>query len=192
MESCITKLRNKLPREEARIICNKISHLSPARFAARRLHLPCIIFPVRSLEELRGGIEKLYRARVSGLGQVEFTTADQLSLNGIQKFVFAHPWINHIRGPNGGVIWGDDSESDTDSDPGEVVPSPAVPATQIDNYTRALEMIARLGQPFNALLLVQQSSETYKRVAAEREIAISGLGTNITSKNIRARVLEIL
>ncbi|KAI5986042.1 hypothetical protein F5J12DRAFT_898845 [Pisolithus orientalis] len=192
MESCITKLRYKLAREEARIICNKISHLSPARFAARRLHLPCIIFPVRSLEELRGGIEKLYRARVSGLGQVEFTTADQLSLNGTQKFVFAHPWIDDIRGPNGGVTWGDDSESDTDSDPHEVAPLPTVPATQIDNHTRALEMIARLGQPFNALLLVQQSNGTYKRVAAEREIVVSGLGTNITSKNIRTKVLEIL
>ncbi|KIO04803.1 hypothetical protein M404DRAFT_540725 [Pisolithus tinctorius Marx 270] len=192
MESRVTKLRVKLPREEARTIYNNINRLSPARFAARRLHLSCIIFPVRSLEKPCGGDEKSYRARVSGLGQVEFTTADQLSLNGIQNFVFAHPWIDYIRGPNGGVTWGGDSESDTDSDPDEVASSPAAATTQVDNYTRALEMIARLGQPFNALLLVQQSNGTYKRVAAEREIVVSGLGTNITSKNIRAKVLEIL
>ncbi|KAI5987401.1 hypothetical protein F5J12DRAFT_866902 [Pisolithus orientalis] len=67
-----------------------------------------------------------------------------------------------------------------------------VPVPQVDSYTRALEMIARLGQSFNAFLLVQQWNGTYKRVAAEREIVVSGLGTNITSKNIRVKVLEIL
>ncbi|KAI6004545.1 hypothetical protein F5J12DRAFT_913670 [Pisolithus orientalis] len=192
MESCIMKLRNKLPRKEARIIYNKIHGLSPARFATRRLHLPCIIFPVRSLDKPCGSNDKLYRAQVSGLGEVEFTTADQLSLNGTQKFVFAHPWIDYIRGLNSGITWGDDSESDPDSDSDEVAPSPTVPARQVDNYTRALEMVARLGQPFNAFLFVQQLNGTYKRVAAEREIVVSGPGTNITSKNIRVKVLEIL
>ncbi|KAI6156833.1 hypothetical protein BKA82DRAFT_3966222, partial [Pisolithus tinctorius] len=191
METCITKLRDKFPREEARNTYNKINCLPPARFAAQRLHLPCIVFSVRSLEKPRGGNEKLYRARVSGLGQVEFTTADELSQNGTQKFVFAHPWIDHIRGPNGGITWGDDSESDG-SGSDEDVPSHAVLTAQVDNYTQALKMIARLGQPFNALLLIQQSNGTYKRVAAEREIVVSGLGTNITSKNIRVKVLEIL
>ncbi|KAI5996844.1 hypothetical protein F5J12DRAFT_346351 [Pisolithus orientalis] len=186
METCITKLRDKFPREEARNTYSKINCLPPARFAARRLHLPCIVFSVRSLEKPCGGNEKLYRARVSGLGQVEFVTADQLLLNGTQKFIFAYPWIDHIRGPNGGVTRGDDSDSDED------VPSHAVHMAQVDNYTRALEMIARLGQPFNALLLVQQSNGTYKRVAADQEIVVSGLGTNITSKNIRVKVLEVL
>ncbi|KAI6156853.1 hypothetical protein BKA82DRAFT_716225 [Pisolithus tinctorius] len=200
MESCIMKLRDKLPRKEVWTIYNKIHGLPPARFATRRLHLPCIVFSVRSLEKPSGGNDKLYRARVSGLGQVEFTTTDQLSLNGTQQFVFAHPWINHIRGPNGGVTWGDDLESDPDSHLDAVAPTllrylfrrSAVPAPQVDSYTRALEMIARLGQPFNALLLVQQSNDTYKRIAADREIVVSGLGTNVISKNIRVQVLEIL
>ncbi|KIO01983.1 hypothetical protein M404DRAFT_720210 [Pisolithus tinctorius Marx 270] len=136
--------------------------------------------------------EKLYRTRVSGLGQVEFTTADRLSLNGPQQLVFAHPWIHYIRGPSGGITWEDDSDSDTDSDSAEVAPLPAAPALQADNYTLALEMIARLGQPFSALLLLKQPNGEYKRVAAENEIVVPGLGTNITSKNIRAKVLEIL
>ncbi|KIO11081.1 hypothetical protein M404DRAFT_127323 [Pisolithus tinctorius Marx 270] len=127
---------------------------------------------------------------VSGLGQVEFTTADQLSLNRSQRFVFVNPWIHHIRGPSGGVTWGVDSESDTDYD--EVATSPAVPASQVDNYTRALEMVSRLGQSFNALLLAQQLNGEYKRVAAENEIVVAGLGTNITPKNIHARILDIL
>ncbi|KAI6151240.1 hypothetical protein BKA82DRAFT_770108 [Pisolithus tinctorius] len=204
MERCIKELRDKLPQREAQRIYNKISRLPPARFAARRLYLPCIVFSVKSLEKPRGGSDQLYLARVSGLGQVEFTTADDLSLNMPWKIVLAHPWIRHIRGPSSGFAWRDDSDSDTDSGSvyhdaeSDVVgpPSPlhVVPITmpQVDDYTRALQMIARLGQPFNALLLVQQPNGEYKRVAAENEIVVSGLGTNVTSKNILAAVLEIL
>ncbi|KAI6015351.1 hypothetical protein F5J12DRAFT_527514 [Pisolithus orientalis] len=199
MERRIQELGDKLPRQQARTIFNRINRLSPARFATRRLHLPCIVFSVRSLEMLHSissprlfSDEKLYRTRVSGLGQVEFTTADRLSLNGPQQLVFAHPWIHYIRGPSGGITWEDDSDSHTDSDSAEVAPLPAAPALQVDNYTLALEMIARLGQPFSALLLLKQPNGEYKRVAAENEIVVPGLGTNITSKNIRAKVLEIL
>ncbi|KAI6009487.1 hypothetical protein F5J12DRAFT_40085 [Pisolithus orientalis] len=231
MEARVSKLRDKLPWKEVQRICNKINRLSPARFAARRLHLPCIVFPVKSLEKPRKGNEKSYRARVSGLGTVVFTTADDLPLHEPKKIVFAHPWIRHIRGPSSGIPWGGDSESDTDSEsdldagPGsdEVVPSQIVweddpesgtdtdsvyhdaksdvvgppspsPITvpHVDDYTRALQTIARLGQPFNALLLVQQPDGEYKRVAAENEIVVSGLETHITCKNILAKVLEIL
>ncbi|KAI5982356.1 hypothetical protein EDC04DRAFT_1834113 [Pisolithus marmoratus] len=207
METRITELRGKLPQLEVLNISNQISRLPPARFATRRLHLPCIVFPVRRLgiQELRrGNAEKLYRARVAGLGNVEFTSTDDLPLHEPRKFVLAHPWIRYIRGPSGGVTWGDDdSESDTESNSGSdcdaesddvVPPSPlyAVPASQIDDYTRALQMIARLGQPFNALLLLQQPNGEYKRIAAENEIVVPGLGTDITSKVIRAKVLEIL
>ncbi|KAI6042813.1 hypothetical protein EDC04DRAFT_2600688 [Pisolithus marmoratus] len=201
MDNCVTVLRSRLPQKVAFGIYNQINSLPPARFATRRLHLPCIVFSVRRLgiQELRRGNEKLYRARVSGLGNVEFATTDDLPLHEPQRFVFAHPWIPHIRGPSDGVAWVDNSEFDadtgSDSDSDEVAsPSPlhAVPALQVDNYTRALHMIARLGQPFNALLLVQQPNRQYRRIAVENEIIVSGLGTDITSKNIRATVLEIL
>ncbi|KAI6144919.1 hypothetical protein BKA82DRAFT_4168114 [Pisolithus tinctorius] len=204
METCITKLRGKLPQQEALSICNQINILPPARFGNRRLHLPCIVFSVRRLgiHELRRGDEKLYHARVSSLGRVEFTTADDLPVNEPHKFVFVHPWIRHIRGPSNGITitWGGGSESDTDLESDldddaewdEVLPLHAVPVPQVDDYTRALQMVARLGQPFNALLLMQQPNGEYKRVAAENEIVVSGLGTNITSKNILATVLEIL
>ncbi|KAI6143757.1 hypothetical protein BKA82DRAFT_31596 [Pisolithus tinctorius] len=122
--------------------------------------------------------EELYRARVLGLGNVEFTTADDLPLHEAKKFVFVNPWIYHIRGPISGVTWGDDSESDTNYDSDEVASLPTVPVALLDNYTRALEMIVRLGQPFNALLLVQQSNGMYKRVAAGNEIVTLGLRTS--------------
>ncbi|KAI6041682.1 hypothetical protein EDC04DRAFT_1229841, partial [Pisolithus marmoratus] len=193
METCITELRGKLPQQVVLGIYNQINFLPPARFSTRRLHLPCIAFSVRKLgiQEIHRGNEKLYRARVSGLGKVEFTTADELPLDKPQKFVFVHPWIRHIRGPSDEVVWGGDSESDTDFDSDsecdtgsdEVappLPSPVVPAPQVDDYTRALQMIARLRQPFNALLLVQQPYGEYKRVAAGNEIVVPGLRANIT------------
>ncbi|KAI6030213.1 hypothetical protein EDC04DRAFT_105039 [Pisolithus marmoratus] len=152
------------------------------------------------MQEQRRGDEKVYRARVSGLGNVEFTSTDDLPLHEPRKFVFVHPWLRYIRGSRSEVAWEDDSELDTDSDLGsgsnagldEAARSQAVPTPRIGDYTRALHMIARLGQPFSALLLVQQPNGDYKRVAAESEIVVSGLGTNITSKNIQVKVLEIL
>ncbi|KAI5998905.1 hypothetical protein F5J12DRAFT_784758 [Pisolithus orientalis] len=195
-------LHHEITHQEALSIYGHINFLPPARFAFRRLYLPCIVFPIRRLgiQGIRRGNEKLYHAKVSGLGRVDFTTADDLPLNEPQKFAFAHPWIRHIRGPSSGIAWGSDSESDTDHESNldgdarsdEVTPLYAVPEPQVDSYTQALQMIARLGQPFNALLLAQQPNGEYKRVAAEDEIVVSGLGTNVTSKNIRAHVMEIL
>ncbi|KAI6041623.1 hypothetical protein EDC04DRAFT_3109629 [Pisolithus marmoratus] len=49
METCITELRGKLPQREALSLYNHISFLPPARFATRRLHLPCVVFSVRRL-----------------------------------------------------------------------------------------------------------------------------------------------
>ncbi|KAI6144910.1 hypothetical protein BKA82DRAFT_4394211 [Pisolithus tinctorius] len=202
METCITKLRGKLSQQEALSVYNQINLLPRARFADQRLHLPCVVFSVRSLriQALRSGDEKLYRAKVSGLGRVEFRTADDLPLHEPKKFVFAHPWIHHIQGPGGGVVAEGDSLSDTDSDldsdgdarSDEVVALHTVSMPQVDDYTRALQMIARLGQPFNALLLVQQMHGEYKRVAAENEIVISGFGADIASKYIQVQVLEIV
>ncbi|KAI6140776.1 hypothetical protein EDD17DRAFT_299099 [Pisolithus thermaeus] len=60
---------------------------------------------------------------------------------------------------------------------------------QVEDYTQALHMIARLGQPFSALLLLQQPNGEYKRVASENEIIVSGLGANITLKDIRMKLV---
>ncbi|KIK17929.1 hypothetical protein PISMIDRAFT_684728 [Pisolithus microcarpus 441] len=205
METYVTELRGKLSQEVALSIYKQINSLPLARFAARRLHLPCIAFSVKRLgiQQLCKDNVKVYRAGVLGLGLVEFRTIGDLSLQKPQKLVFAHPWIPYIRGPSGGDTWEGDLESvvefglDWERDAGsdEVVPpSPlhAVPAPQVDKYTRALQTIARLGQPFNALLLVQQPNRHYTRIATENEIIIPGLGTDITSQDIRATVLEIL
>ncbi|KAI6097473.1 hypothetical protein F5141DRAFT_460253 [Pisolithus sp. B1] len=198
MKTRVVQLRGKLSKREALSIYKQIKSLQPARFAARRLYLPCIVFPVRALS-IQGdhrGDEKLYHAEVSGLGSVKFTTTYGLTPGKQKKLVFVHPWIRHIRGPSSGVAGENDTDTDSDSDGSagsdEDASSHAVAVPQAGGYARALQMIARLGQPFNALLLVRQPDGEYKRVAAENEIVVPGLGTDVTPKNIRARVLEIL
>lgn len=206
METYVTELRGKLSQEVALSIYKQINSLPPARSATRRLHLPCIVFPAKRLstiQEIRNNGEKVYRARVMGLGTVEFETADDLPLQNPQKMLFAHPWIASIRDASDGYVWGGDFESVIDfgldlergAGPDELVPlSPlqAMPAPQVDKYTLALRMLARLRQPFSAMLLVQQPDRHYKRVATENEIVVRGLGTDVSSQGIRTAVLEIL
>ena len=62
----------------------------------------------------------------------------------------------------------------------------------MNSFTQALQLIARLGRPFNALLLEQQSNKQYKRVAAKHEIIVPGILSQTNPKDIRAKVLEII
>lgn len=113
MEIYIAELRGKLSREVALGISNQIDCLPPARFGTRRLHLPCIVFSVRKLDihGRRSDNEKVYHAKVSLLGDVEFATTDDPTPGKQKTLVFAHPWIRYIRGLSGGVTGENDSES---------------------------------------------------------------------------------
>ncbi|KAI6143028.1 hypothetical protein BKA82DRAFT_28810 [Pisolithus tinctorius] len=130
MGSCIAELRGKFPREVALSICKQIDGLDRPDFRNRRQRLACIVFRVLGIQVLRRGNEMLYGARVSELGDVRFMTADDLPLNEPWKLVFAHPWIDHIRGPDNVVAWGADlgadtnpnRDSDYDAEPDRVAP----------------------------------------------------------------------
>ena len=71
-------------------------------------------------------------------------------------------------------------------------PLHAKPSALVDTSTQAFRLIARLGYPFNALLLERQSNGQYNRVAAEHEIIVLGVLPQTNHKNIRVTVLEIL
>ncbi|KAF8417602.1 hypothetical protein L210DRAFT_3580675, partial [Boletus edulis BED1] len=104
----VTTLRNSLSQADAILIHDRVTFLPPARFATRRLHLPCIIFTVRQLgmQGFASGQEIHYRARVSGIGDVEFQTADRLPLAEPRKLIFVHPWIRELRDPLDGFTLG--------------------------------------------------------------------------------------
>ena len=202
MAARIATLSGLLSRTDAILVHDRIARLSPARFANRRLHLPCLIFPIKRL-----GIQGFtqdhgvrYRARVSAIGIVEFQTSDKLSPEEARKLIFINPWICDLRDPLDGLPWGvaaddgedeDEDEDETDSAPSS--PLHILPVAAMDDYTRALRLIVRLQQPFHALLLQQQLNGELKRVATEHEITLPGMGHQVNFvRDIHADVVEIL
>ncbi|KAF8556850.1 hypothetical protein OG21DRAFT_1482764 [Imleria badia] len=202
MDVRVGALRDSLSDTDVIPMHERVARLPPARFANRRLHLPCAIFAVNKLSVQRSGsgLENHYRARVSGIGNVEFQTSDQLSLTEPRRLIFVHPWIRDLQDPLDGSTWGsttdgDEYDSDAETEFGSAPSSPLAvePAVTLDNYTRVLRLVVRLQQPFHALLLQQQLGGEFKRVAAEHEIVVPGIEHTINfARDVRIEVVEIL
>ena len=206
MDTRVATLRNSLAQTDATLIYDRVIRLPPARFSNRRLHLPCLIFAVKKLgvQHFERGREFRYRARISGIGDVEFQTWDLLSPQEPRKLIFVYPWVRDLYDPFDDFNWGcsdsededeDEDKSDPETDAGSSPPSPlaAVPAPIMDDYTRALRLIARLQQPFHGPILQKQVNGEFKRVAAEYAIVVPGIDRRINfAKNIRTGIVEIL
>ncbi|KAF8547367.1 hypothetical protein OG21DRAFT_1501611 [Imleria badia] len=204
VETQVATLKSTLPEAQAMLVYDRIARLPPARFANRRIYLPCIVFAVKRLvaHDSGSGEENQYRGRVSVIGNVTFQTSETLPLEEPRKYVIVHPWISDLRDRAEDAAWVEspDSEvSESDSE-NEACPdsSPTffldeVPPAPMDDYIRALRLIVRLRRPFHALLLQQQPGGGYKCVAAEHEIVVQGLERQIVSaRDIRAELVEIL
>ena len=114
-------------------------------FAASCLGLPCITFAITQLSTL--GLElviklHVYCATMSALGEVEIKTRDNLAK--MKDLLLIHPWIVPIL--------------DQEYSHG---------AGAFDEITRALRLIARLRQPFGALLLEPVVRARYRHVASD-------------------------
>ena len=146
MDSMVATFRSSWP--DLSIAMSLYGHLNRfprPTFAASCLGLPCITFAITQLSTLElDSATKLhvYRATMSALGEVEVKTRDDLS--GMKDLLLIHPWIGPIL----------DQEY-----------SHGVGA--FDEITRALRLIARLRQPFGALLLEPVGRARYRRVAAD-------------------------
>jgi len=212
MDARVAELKGSMSPTDAMIVYDRFIRAPSTRFAQRRLFLPCILFPVKKLVEKDAKIGEgtCYRARISGIGHVEFWTEDRLSLSEPRRLAFAHPWIRYLRGTVEEEACGSSSDSDDDSsscsgsdaEEEESLSPPAVstgapvyagPIATMDISTRAFQLVVRLQQPFPGLLLQQQLHGGYKRVAAEHEIVVPGLERRISSvKDVRVEVVEIL
>lgn len=110
-----------------------------------RLQLPCIRFKV-TLSPPEADA-KLYRGTTSTFGHIEIETARKLKVE--NEHYLVHPWIHtlldqeHSRGENG-----------------------------LDVTVRAIRLVARLRQPFGALLFEKVSRTGYKRVATDSLIMV--------------------
>ena len=209
MDERLAALRTSVSKAEATRIYAQVTRLPQAGFASRRLHLPCIIFAVQELtvRDFGHGHENHYRARVSGIGVMKFQTSDRLSLTEPRRLILVHPWIRELSGPvhHDGFTWGhttDDhehkpypearAEADSIMSPWPS-PLPVPLATTMDDYTRALQLIVRLQQPFPALMLQRQLNGEFKRVAAEHEITVPGIERSINlTRDLCVAVVDIL
>ena len=145
MVSMVRALHSSLPDLSLAVTLHDQLNKLPSPFAAAsRLRLSGIVFPVT---ELVPTSLHVYRATTATLGDVEIKTMDDLS--GMEDFFLIHPWISPLL---------DQGFSRH--------------AAGVDDTTRALRLVARLMQPFGALLLTQLSRVQYRRVATDSLIMV--------------------
>ena len=203
------EMRDSLCRQDVISFRERVTQLPLARFANRRLHLPCIVFAVKRLSiRDSAGPDNHYRTRVSGIGDVDFRASETLSLVEPRRLIFVHPWIRDLQDPLDSFAWGSiedvdghksDPEMDSDSETEtefKSAPTSPVDAASIDttvDYTRALRLVVRLQQPFYALLLQQQPNGDFRRIATEHQIIVPGIDRQINfARDVRTEVVEVL
>ena len=168
MDGIIVRFQSSLPDFSLAVaLYDHLYRLPSPSFTASRLGLPGVVFPITRLDTM-GSDSDGYHATTSALGEVEIKTKDDLS--GMVDLLFIHPWISSIL--------------DQEFSRGVAPP---------DQATRVLRLVARLRQPFGALLLEPVSRMRYRRVAADclimaqvrEEMSLTELIDGITTVDIQ-------
>ncbi|KAG2743754.1 hypothetical protein P692DRAFT_20168015 [Suillus brevipes Sb2] len=201
IQTSISSLRNTVAVGSASELYTLLSEQPAPRFAQRRLHLPCMVF--RVTEVVRRGHAQdersyfTYDIKADGLRDLSIKSGEKLVQFSLtrpfQKKVFlVRPWDRRL------LELPDETQGVED----EFVPHPASQdladgllgehgAVDHDYQSRALRLIVRLGQQFNALLLIQQYDGGYKRIASDGDI-IAQVRDTSSIQNMTVRQLEIL
>ena len=180
---------------------DRLNDLPPPWFAAVRMKLPCIAFPLPPLSEIRRARSaRIYRTHTHAFGMVEIKTKQDLSRT--HSLYLVHPWVDTLLGREnmrGSVMMDDDiafalplsepytdDEDMLDEDMDEpasfpltaeqpTVPDP-VRMVPVDKETQARRLVVRLRQRFGALLLTLAPKggrgTDYGRVAADSLITV--------------------
>ncbi|KAG2340753.1 hypothetical protein BDR05DRAFT_966632 [Suillus weaverae] len=192
MQGLILSLQDTMAVELALELYSSLDRLR-AHFAHRRLHLPCIAFPVTEVRRRPTEHKETYftyEVKADGLDDLQITTEERLLQFSRgrpvrQSFLLVRPWDRRLLElPDYAV----DIESVDDfilpGSPGEEGPVDA------ESSEHAMRLIVRLGQPFSAFLLAQQSSGEYKRIASDRDIITQVKGVD-SVHGMNVRTLEI-
>ena len=152
MDGIVTSLCSSMPDLSLTVaLYERLYDLPPLSLVAGRLRLPGIVFPLADLVPLSESESEsdlpVYRATTPMLGDVEIKTTNDLS--GMDGLLLIHPWISPLL--------------DQDFSYG---------AARFDLSTRALRLVARLRQPFGALLLAPLARVQYRRVATDSLIMV--------------------
>ncbi|KAG1793138.1 uncharacterized protein HD556DRAFT_522194 [Suillus plorans] len=207
-----SSLQQPVPTDLALKFYDQLEQLRAPRFANCRLHLPCISFRVTEVRRRRGQARDTpitYRIKADGLHDlliiteetlVQFSRAKPIR----QRFLIVRPWDRYLLGvPNfaGQPDFADDTESIEDwsepespTDDSQMDDSDELPGglpVEEEPRSRALRLLVRLGQPFDAFLLAQQHVGEYKRIASDHNI-IAQIKDITSVDNMDVGTVEIL
>ena len=219
MEKIITALRTSAPDFDVALqLYDRLHELPAPWFAASRMKLPCIAFKLPALSPDRTRSGRVYRADTSFFGMVEIKTRqDPSRLNSVY---LVHPWIDTLldrEDMQSGAFVEDDvaepfssgtedeevSDEDINDDMlplrerGSPSPPPRMDTVPMDRETRALRLMARLRQPFGALLFTlvstRRRSVVYRRIAADSTISVQ-LRESVPLSDLvdNVRILDVL
>ena len=168
LDRTVTELHSSLPDVSlATTLYDELHRLPSPTVASSRLRLPGIVSHITDVCTSGLGAQT-YRATTDLFGDVEIKTTSDLAM--MKGLCLVHPWIRPLL----------DQEF-------------ARGSSGLDSTTQALRLVARLQQPFGALLFEQVSRTEYKRVAADslivvqfrREVSLNDLISNV-------RTIEVL
>ena len=147
MDDIVTALRSSLPDLSLAVMLhNFVNGLYSPSAAASRLRLPGIVFRLTDFVHTSGPDPltnlHIYHVTTSTFGDIEIKTVENLI--GMKHLYLVHPWIRPLL----------DQEFSHGS-------------AALDITTQALRFVARLRQPFGALLFEALSRVEYRRVAAD-------------------------
>ncbi|KAG2358623.1 hypothetical protein BDR07DRAFT_1337492 [Suillus spraguei] len=204
----VSSLRQSVSTALALKLYDQLEQLMAPRFANCRLHLPCISFRVTEVRR-KSGPTKEYRIKADGLHDLFITTAESLvqfsRAKPIQQtFLLVRPWDRDLLGvPNFAEQpdFTDDTESTgdwseagfpvDDSQPYDLSRFPGSSPVEEEPVSRALRLMVRPGQPFDAFLLAQQRVREYKRIASDYNI-IAQVKDITSVDDMDIRTVEIL
>ncbi|KAG0697559.1 WD40-repeat-containing domain protein [Suillus ampliporus] len=195
-DAAVVKLASKLS--------SRRYSLTAPRFANRRLHLPCITFPVTAVRRIssQGQKGRTYELKAVGLQDISITTEKKLNQfsrakSTRQSYLLVLPWNRYdlelpdlaeetesVDDVSEVESWQSDdsfSESSQDNEP-----------VDSESSERASRLLVRLGQPFGALLLAQQRVGEYMRIASDHSIIARVKDVTAVLDMMDIRILEIL
>ncbi|KAG1726958.1 uncharacterized protein EDB91DRAFT_899040 [Suillus paluster] len=175
----VSALRDAVALESTSRLYQTLDYLSAPRFSHRRLHLPCIVFPVTEARRSSGPDQETYTyaIKADGLHDLQITTKHKFipfsrvrPLRTGLTFLLVRPWSRHLLELPDAA---DDTRSVTDWSVRSLLhdrPSAENDPVYSEFHSRALRLMVRLAQPFAAFLLMRQHSGEFKRIASDRDI----------------------
>jgi hypothetical protein len=188
----------------------ELDHLTAPRFAHRRLHLHCIVFPVIEVIQRPGQEQEAYftyEIKADGLRDLLIIMEDKLipfsrATPIRQKFLLVRPWDRGLLELHDFNDIADEEQSIATDDYQTPPSSPVCDSSDMragenapvdsESDSQALRLVVRLRQSFSALLLAQQWSGEYKRISADHDIIAKVKNVVSVQDMMNVKTLEIL